>query len=442
VNLYGEVLYNTSRAFFFPLQGEEKYCTEGFKEIALMYGSTEEAYRKTSAFLNRIRHQEDGGTPSRTIRETTEHEGLLIQDHLEKKVSMIFQEHGFTSEGRPQASISATFAPPAPIVKKESVEEAFTPSIVPDRCQIDILNISFANQDAKGAVETSVDGVVVEALNEVVSAHGLSDRSRIDMLKNPVSYEDVEDAVNISVDDVGAKKQKETREPNPHGPPSKKKRAYVHNTVMHVEHGGGFYRLHGYGVGGVLRLLLAFLLHNRLLSHRCVFFVEGHTLYSSVMAFFSWYTNMSVILDWYHGRKKCRELLSMALQGSKIRHAVLGQLMPLLWYGLVDQAIDYRSTIPKAWIKNHDERIHLMTYLDKNRPMIPVSAVRRELGLRHSSNRGEKSNDLLVAQRQKHHGMSWSTSGSVALASVTAVKKNKTYKMWFRERKLEFKLVS
>ena len=200
--------------------------------------------------------------------------------------------------------------------------------------------------------------------------------------------------------------------------------------------------LNGYGVGCVLRLLLAFLLHNQLLGHRFVFFVDGHSLYSSVIAFFSWYTNISVILDWYHLRKKCRELLSMALRGSKIRNAVLGNLMPLLWYGLVDQAIDYLSTIPEAQIKNQDELIHLITYLSKNRPMIPVYAVRRELGLRNSSNRGEKANDLLVAQRQKHNGMSWSKSGSVALASVTALKKNKTYKKWFQERKLEFKLAS
>ena len=116
--------------------------------------------------------------------------------------------------------------------------------------------------------------------------------------------------------------------------------------------------------------------------------------------------------------------------------------MPLLWYGLVDQAIAYLSNIPEDQIKNPDEVIHLMTYLGKNRPMIPVYAVRRELGLRNSSNRGEKANDLLVAARQKHNGMSWSKSGSVALASVTALKKHKTYKTWFQERKLEFKLVS
>ena len=132
----------------------------------------------------------------------------------------------------------------------------------------------------------------------------------------------------------------------------------------------------------------------------------------------------------------------MTLKGRQLRHAVLGELMPLLWYGFVDQAIDYLSDIPEAQIKNQDELLHLMTYLGKNRPMIPVYAVRRELGLRNSSNRGEKANDLLVAARQKHNGMSWSKSGSVALAFVTALKKNKNYKKWFQERKLEFKLVS
>jgi len=442
VNLYDEVLYNTSREFFSPWQGEEKYCTEGLKEIALIYGATEESYRKTSALLNRIRHQEEDGTPSRTIRETTEREGLMMQDHLEQKVCTLFQACGFTPEGEPPASILDTLAPQTPLVAEESVTEMAPPTVVPEPCPVDLLSDPFANEESSDAVETSVDGVVLQALNELVAARGLSDSSRLDMLKNPVSYEDPQDAVKISVDDVGAKKQKETREPQPHGPPSEKKRVYVQNTVIHVEQGGQFYILNGYGALGVLRWLLAFLLHNELLGHVFVFFVDGHSFYSSVVQYFSWYPKLSVILDWYHLRKKCRELLSMAMKGSQLRNAVLGKLMPLLWYGLVDQAIDYLSRLPEAQIKNPDELLHVMTYLGKNRPMIPVYAVRRELGLRNSSNRGEKANDLLVAARQKHNGMSWSKSGSVALASVTALKKNKTYKKWFQERKLEFKLVS
>ena len=95
-NLYGEVLYNPSREFVSPLQGEEKYQTEGCKEIALIYGTVESSFRKTSALINRVRHQEEGGTPFRTVREAVEHEGSLRQEHLVQKSSAIFQDNSFT----------------------------------------------------------------------------------------------------------------------------------------------------------------------------------------------------------------------------------------------------------------------------------------------------------------------------------------------------------
>jgi hypothetical protein len=436
------VLYHTSREFFFPLQGEEKYCTEGFKEIGLIYGATEESYRKTSALLNRIRHQAEGGTPCRTIRETTEREGVMIQDYLEQTVCTVFQAAGFTPEGQPPASMLAPLAPQTPLEAEESVDEGLPSQVLPEPCPVNFSTDPVADDKDPDAVETSVDGVVLPVLNELVAARGLSEESRLEMLANPVPYEAPQDAVQISIDDVGAKKQKDTRVPKPHSPPAEKKRVYVQNTVIHVEQGGRFYMLNGDGTLSVLRLLLAFLLHNDLFSHTFVFFVDGNSFYSSVVKYFFWYSNISVILDWYHLRKKCRELLSMAMKGTKLRNAVLGKLMPLLWYGLVDQAIDYLSHLPEDQIKNPDEHLHLMTYLGKNRPMIPAYAVRRELGLRNSSNRGEKANDLLVAARQKHNGMSWSKSGSVALATVTALKKNREYTKWFRERELEFKLVS
>lgn len=394
----GEVLYNTSREFFLPLQGEERYQTEGFKEIALIYGTAEESFRKTAALINRIRHQEEGGTPFRTIREVTEREGMLFQAHLEEKVSSIFQEHGLTLEGHPQDRLWADLSLASPLIEEE--------------------------------------------LQELLIDPDLPEAWITDMLSNPVAYEAPQHTVAISLDDVGAKRQKASREQNTHAPPSQKKRAYVQNTVIHVEQGGCSYLLNGHGVVWGLRLLVAFLLHNQLLGKTFVFFVDGHTLYSFVLACFSWYTNKSVILDWYHLHKKCKELLSMALNGRDIRNAVLKNLMPLLWHGLVDQAITYLKSLPEAEIKNEDELIHLVKYLAKNRPMIPVYAVRRELGLRNSSNRGEKANDLLVAERQKHKGMSWSPSGSVALALVTALKHNREYHKWFRERKIAFTLQS
>ena len=132
----------------------------------------------------------------------------------------------------------------------------------------------------------------------------------------------------------------------------------------------------------------------------------------------------------------------MALKGSKIRNTVLGKLMPLLWHGLVDEAILYLKGLPRELIRNQKEIQSLVDYFEKNKPMIPAYAIRGILGLRNSSNRVEKANDLLVAERQKHKGMAWSKSGSVALASLTALKKNQEYKTWFHERKIEFKLVA
>ena len=116
------MLYNTSREFFFPLQGEEKYRTEGFKEIALIYGASEESYRKTSSLLNRIRHQEEGGTPFRTVREAVEHEGTLLHEYLEKKTCAIFKENGFTPEGYPQASQPKLLTPTTSILEEEDIE--------------------------------------------------------------------------------------------------------------------------------------------------------------------------------------------------------------------------------------------------------------------------------------------------------------------------------
>ena len=398
-NLYGEVLYNTSREFFFPLQGEEKYRTEGFNEIALMYGASEESYRKTSSLLNRIRHQDEGGTPFRTVREAVEHEGRLLHEYLENKTSAIFKENGFTPEGYPQASYPKLLTPNTSILEEEDIEE--------------LLDHSRYVTDYKSEI-----------------------------LSNPVPYEKTQTSVNISIDDVGAKKQKEHREGKPTDPPSEKKRVYVQNTVVHVEKGGEAYILNGYGVLCVLRLLLGFLLHNELLSHRLIFFVDGNYFYRKVLELFSWHKGLSLILDWYHLKKKCKSLLSMAMKSTEIRNQIVENLTPLLWHGLVDQAVIYLESLPDSEIKNDEARLDLITYLTRNRPMIPVYAVRKRLGLRNSSNRGEKANDLLVANRQKHKGMSWSKSGSVALATVTALKQNQEYEQWFRERDLKFKLVA
>jgi hypothetical protein len=215
VNIDDEVLYNTSREFFMPLQGEAKSRTEGFKELVLIYGTTEESFRKPAALINRVRHQAKGGTPSRTIRDHAEHEGSKMQAHLEQTTRTILHENGFTEAGESPKVIRGTFGHNVTIEEEESLEDIVRTLDIEDQC--------------KSAI-----------------------------LKNPVLYEDTKEAVHISVDEVGAKKQKENREKKTQDSPSEPKRKYVQNTVIHIEKEGASYILNGYGRLCVLRMLLAF----------------------------------------------------------------------------------------------------------------------------------------------------------------------------------------
>jgi len=43
-------------------------------------------------------------------------------------------------------------------------------------------------------------------------------------------------------------------------------------------------------------------------------------------------------------------------------------------------------------------------------------------------------NDLVVSNRQKHNGMSWSKDGAIALASITALKKTRKIKNGLRKK--------
>ncbi len=392
-----EIPYNSAQHLFPKLNAKEWYKTSGFKEIAIVYGSTEDSYRKTSKLINRIRHQE-GATPTRTLRDNTEIEGSKLVNLIEYKSQKILRDNEFTEEGVFEGK-----------VEKYHVETVVT---LPEE------KVAKAREVCRSRLE-----------------------GKSELTDNPVSYEDPEQTVNISIDDVGVKKQKESRKTE--GDSEREQTEYVHNTVVHVEKGKKSYILNGYGIRSVLKILIAFLVNNELLKYRLQFFIDGHTiLQRAILKCFSWYKNIAIILDWYHLDKKCKEQLSLAMKGRDIRNKAMSELYPLLWYGLVDKAIEYLRTIDENLIKNKEAMEKLTGYFERNKPYIPCYAVRKELGLRNSSNIGEKMNDLIVSQRQKHNGMSWSIPGSVALASITAMVRNNEYKKWFEEGNIELKLAA
>ena len=329
---------------------------------------------------------------------STEREGRKLIERIETKSECILQHNGFSEDG---------------VCLGDTVP------------------------DAEDKMVRLSDEKVAEAVEKCTNDPSMRD----EILKNPVPYEHPENTVNISMDDVNVKKQKEVRKKP--SSPAKTKCKYVHNTVVHVAKGDKSYALNGYGIKAVLRLLIAFICHNGLIGHRFQFFTDGHrTLNQVILECFAWYGNLGLILDWFHLDKKCKEQLSLAMTGRVIRNKTLEQLKPLLWYGRTDKAIDLLSEIEDRSMKSKPAMEKLIDYLKRNRPHIPCYAVRKTLGLRNSSNLGEKTNDLLVSDRQKHNGMSWSKPGSIALASISCLKRNGEIGRWFEKKDLHLKLAA
>jgi hypothetical protein len=386
----GVVMVDT-RDLFPALTGQEWYRTVGFKEIGFVHGTINGSFRKTGAWLNRVRHQPEG-TPCRTLSHNSEQEGERFLEHLTQKAEQVLTAHQFASNQPPAA-------------KQAQYQSQTFVRLCPDQ------------------------------VGEAVKRCAPEPSYEAEMLKNPVPYEAPAASVQVSIDPVGVKKQKESRDGTAKG----KKREMVYQTVAHLQQADCSYTLNGRGIGAVLRLVLAFLLHNGLLKYNLLFFVDGQrSLNSSILSLFAWFGPMQLILDWHHLEDKCKSLLSMALKSRDMRHQVLEQLLPLLWLGSVERAIALLRAIESDKIKNQQLLNQLIGYFQRHQPYIPCYAVRKELGLRNSSNRGEKSNDLLVSSRQKHNGMSWSPSGSVALAALTALVRNNEYKQWFRFHTIRF----
>ena len=197
----------------------------------------------------------------------------------------------------------------------------------------------------------------------------------------------------------------------------------------------------GAKVGGVLRMIWALLLHNELTEQGLIFLTDGQkTRQAAILCAFSGWGSVQLILDWYHLEKRCKEVLSLAMKGREIRNATLEKLCPLLWHGLTDPALQFLRALDAEQIKNEDARDELIAYLTRCQPYIPCYAVRQKLGLRNSSQIGEKMNDLVVSERQKNNGMSWSPEGSVGLAALTALVRNQEQDTWFDTETVKLEL--
>jgi len=382
-----------------------------------MYGAAQRSYRQTIKVFNHSRRQETGGTPLTTLRDVAEAEGLKVLDFLTRKTEVILTQSHFDLQGRPEAECT---------VMKNSPE------------------VSYLDEKT---LQPALMKVHEDMLKKGLSAEDLETVKKTVM--NNKSYEDSKQCVYVHLDDVGVKEQKPHRdkkkadeEPELNQESSgKAKRPTVQNTVARIEHAGKGFTLTGRSLTEVLLFVLGFLLNNGLFKLNIKVCIDGQrNLKDTILSFFSWHKHLTLLLDWFHVVKKFKEGLSSACNGREPRNKHLKQLLPLLWFGLIDKAKSYLITIPETDIKNAKIITQLMGYLERHRKEIPCYAIRSQLKLPNSSNPVERSNNQVTASRQKHHGMSWSEKGSYALTALNAVTANHATQQWVEDHTIPFEL--
>jgi hypothetical protein len=139
-----------------------------------------------------------------------------------------------------------------------------------------------------------------------------------------------------------------------------------------------------------------------------------------------------LILDWYHLRKKCYELLSMICRNRQDKAQLSGYLLSALWVGDVETALAHLEAYqPEA--KNPAKLDELLSYLQNRRTSIPNYKLRRQARQFNGSGQVEKANDLIVARRQKHQGMHWSQATTDALAALKTLTLNRGWDLYWQK---------
>ena len=386
------------------LKPKQRLRSRSFCELNLRLVS-KLSYRKTADVLNRVLHREEcNSIKSSTLEDWVESYGESLSDGYMSKAEEILDSYNVDK----QSGIIAKEAPLPPSVLNPEL-----PAVIGEK-------------QARHLITEYNRG-----------------RDRMTKLKYDDSTSGIEDGNRkccyISVDDIGVRFQKSERKGK-----RKKDRSFVENTVIHVQAEDKQYTLTAIGMDKAFKLLVAFLLENKLMEgHRLIFFSDGATCIRDYIGKFFGFRQYTIILDWLHLEKKCNEFLSMGTKGSKDeKQRIKEELASILWTGRYQNAIKYLDSLKNSHIKNPMKMEELKGYIRRKSPNMTCYALRHELGLRISSNRVEKANDLVVATRQKHNGMSWSRKGSGALAIITATMINGEMEGWMTERKISYRMAS
>ena len=387
----GRISVENADAITPALQPKERIYTLNFMELELMSGSAM-SYRKGLDLLNRtLRRTAENEIKFRTYLDFCQRAGKKAEEHAAREAEEHLIEHGFDAESG----------------KVRSEEE-----LPLELCQ-----------SAKPKENTDEIRKAIESINATRKAADEQVR------ESQTETEDPENTVYISADDVGVRHQKEHRTED-----NQKDGAFVWSTNAIVQSSQGEKAFTCVGMRKLFCFVLGYLLNQDLLEkHSLVFFIDGASNLTAKIAEMFAFHPYRIILDWYHLRKRCQEYLSMSFRSREDKEQVLQKLLRILWAGNVSEAIAYLRSLDQNLLRPKNRICDLTGYLEKHREHIPCYALRAKLGLKNSSNRVEKENDLIVAQRQKHNGMSWSTTGSGALAQIAVLSINGELRDWLRD---------
>lgn len=370
---------------------KERAYSRAFTELCLTFAGMVSVREGVSA-LNRVLWRTGANEIKvRTYADFCQRQGRQIEEAIGRESAIALTENGFDAEGGTS-------------LRRETPES-------PLQAEGGVWKDAAALEKAKEKLEASL---------------GLS-RERTEELENP------EESCYVSADEILVRRQKERRTED-----YQKEKAFVKNTVIEVEAAEKSVILTAGEMKTAFLALLACLAANGLLNGKnLVFFTDGaKDLRGHITKLFA-FRKFRVILDWYHLMERCKICLSMSFKGGKEqRNQILAKLSPLLWIGDVSAAVAYLKGLNPEILRPKNRIAELQNYLEERREQIPCYALRRELGLRISSNPAEKANDIVVAQRQKHNGMSWSETGSGTLAQISALFHNDGLALWLDENRL------
>ena len=274
-----------------------------------------------------------------------------------------------------------------------------------------------------------------------------------------VSWEILADSIDsipdstvvLCVDEVGVHQQKEARKKDAakEEPITKERKKdaregkhYEETTVVYLRSKEGTYRFAASDILTAVLIAFGYMLHWNIIQNRdLMIFSDGAQNIKNVIGSVFSFRPYTFNLDWFHLRKHCYEVLTMALVGGlpnrdrndDIRY----HFDKRLFAGNKEGAKRYLDELDPSVIKRPDKIEEVKRYLDKKEEGIYPYAVRKELGIINSSNQGEKSNDLVVAQRCKHNGMSWTGIGINGMRNINLIILNNESE-WYETHTLSF----